>query len=223
MAAHVGVAAVFPLGSDPSTSGAASRGASPGREGFIRALLARDRQAFGALVEHDHRRLLRLAMGLVGDPVEAEDVVQEAFVRAWRGLGALRLGDVSPAAQGTVPRSLMNWLTKITVNVARDHWRAKGRQVPKAPTGDGGELLEGQAISPDPDPHAAALGQEFLAAAGAAIQCLPGALRETFVLRVLEGESYGVIAEATGVRPATVRSRMVEARRRLKAILGEEQ
>lgn len=198
------------MGSDPSTEGA-----RVAAERLERAR-AGDRTAFADLIRIHRPRVQRVALRLVGSPEDAEDLAQETFVRAWRGLGSFRgtAGGASPNA------ALSSWLLGITVHLCRDLMRARGRRPEDAAASllasEDGPQLEGR----ERPPSVLSAEAETRARVELAIAALPERLRVPFVLRALEGQDYDDVARITGVRAATVRTQMVQARRALRRMLG---
>ncbi len=172
---------------------------------------AGDTRAFELLVVRYQARLVNYAAALTGDSGGAEDVAQEAFVRAWRGLGRFR-GE----------SSFKTWLYRIATNVARTHRERRGRQA--------------QVVSRSLDDQAEALTAEEVPAAAAdaetslvtretidrALAELPEELRLALVLRDVEGLDYKEIASVTAAPIGTVESRIFRARRRLRTLLRPE-
>ena len=146
-----------------------------------------------------------LARYLARDPVAAEDIAQEALLKAYRSIDALR----------SEPRA---WLLAIVRNAFFD-WRRRGdeRLV-------GGPIAEAQmAEAADPDQEtaeASLIRRGDVAALRAAIEAVPEPFREALVLRDLEELSYRQVAEITGVPMGTVMSRLARARRMLGERLG---
>jgi len=146
-----------------------------------------------------------LARYLARDPVAAEDIAQEALLKAFRNLDALR-GEARP------------WLMAIVRNAYFD-WRRRGddRLV-------GGPAAEtALAETPDPDHElveTTLIRCDDVAALRAAIEAVPEPFREALVLRDLEEMSYREVAEITGVPMGTVMSRLARARRMLGERLG---
>ena len=190
-------------------SGAGRGGSRSTGAGALDALVsgarAGDRAAFADLVRLHRGEVQRVALRLVGNHEDAEDVSQETFVRAWRGLTLLR-GDVRFGA----------WLLGITVHLARDHHRRRGR----SPETEAAAQLEAVRIDASATPSEIGARREQQRLVEAAITALPERLRTALVLRALEGQGYDEIGRITGVRPATVRSRLVEARKALRRLLG---
>tara|TARA_R110002126_G_scaffold12416_1_gene53954 strand:- start:8293 stop:8886 length:594 start_codon:yes stop_codon:yes gene_type:complete len=159
-----------------------------------------DRAAFDRLVRAHFGGVYGVLFRMVGNHEDAEDLAQETFVRAWRGLDGFR--DEAP---------LRPWLTRIAVRLAMDHFRARGR-------GTAVVQLEGLTEMPamlggQPATHVSQ--REFEAAVSRAVDHLPPRLRAALVLRVLEGREYDEVAEALELRPNTVRALVVKARRLL--------
>ncbi|HKP19008.1 MAG TPA: bifunctional nuclease domain-containing protein [Gaiellaceae bacterium] len=152
--------------------------------------LAGDRAAFGELVERHRPRVRALAFAVVGGREEADDVVQEALLRAYLGLGSLR----DPARFGS-------WLGTIAVNLARMRRRRPARETMP--------LDELAAAAPD-DPE---LG------VGEALAELPPDARELLVLHYVEGVPCAELAEQLGVSAGAVRVRLHRARGRLRTLL----
>jgi RNA polymerase sigma-70 factor (ECF subfamily) len=161
---------------------------------LVRRAIRGDGKAFHALVDAHSQRLYRLAVSLVGNATDAEDVLQETFAGAFRGLAGF---------QGR--SSVKTWLTRILVTQAAK-WR-RDRQRRSMPSSD--EIEMSQA-----DSAAASIGAKI--DLQAALQLLSQEHREVLVLREFEGMSYDEIAEAIGLPRGTVESRLHRARAELK-------
>jgi RNA polymerase sigma-70 factor, ECF subfamily len=143
-----------------------------------------------------------LARYIVVDRTAAEDITQDALLRAYRGLGGLRGGDVKP------------WLLAIVRNASIDYLRTNRGWRNLAPVG----LDAVEQTIPDldvDDPEAAAIRRSDAAALRKAIETLPACFREALVLRELEDLSYKEISEITGVPIGTIMSRLSRARAQL--------
>jgi len=166
-----------------------------------RALLERaragDGQAFDLLVRAHFPRVYAIAFRLAGNHEDAEDLAQEAFVRAHRGL-ALYRGE----------SSFSTWIYRIAVHLARDRFRRAGRR-------PGVELLVADELSGAGGPAEDLDGRELRRVIVDAIGRLPERLRTALVLRALEGLDYEDVAAATGVTPDTARTHVMQARRAL--------
>jgi RNA polymerase sigma-70 factor (ECF subfamily) len=151
-----------------------------------------------------------LARWLVRDPTLAEDIVQEAAMRALSYFPSFR-GDNSRA-----------WLMQIVRNVAHSSCTARARATPVSLHASPGDENPIHAIpDPAPTPEAAMNRQQQYDSMEAALLALPPDLRECIVLRELEELSYKEIAEVTGAPIGTVMSRLARARRTLLGRQGE--
>jgi RNA polymerase sigma-70 factor (ECF subfamily) len=175
-----------------------------------RELVARardgDADAYGALVARHQRAAFRAAWLIVRDPGEAEDAVQEAFVKAWRAMPRFR-----PDAP------FRPWILRIASNEARNRIRSTRRR-------DALALREAAASSGDaaPSPETAALARDDAEALAHALERLPERDRLVIGYRWLLDLSESETAEVLGVRPGTVKSRLSRALVRLRAALAED-
>lgn len=165
---------------------------------------AGDKRAFGMLVAKYQRKLTRLVSRLVRDPGEAEDVTQEAFIKAYRALGAFR-GD----------SAFYTWLYRIGVNTAKNYLVAQGRRVPTqtAVDNEDAENFEGGELLRDVNtPEAELMSRQIVETVNASMEALPEELRTAIRLREIEGLSYEEIATLMNCPIGTVRSRIFRAR-----------
>ena len=174
-----------------------------------------DKRAFELLVEKYQRKLARLVSRLVRDPGEAEDVTQEAFIKAYRALPSFR-GD----------SAFYTWLYRIGINTAKNYLVAMGRRAPTSTEADAEEaerFEDGEQLRDINTPESLLLSKEIGATVNAAIDALPEELRSAIQLRELEGMSYEEIAKLMDCPIGTVRSRIFRAREaiaeRLKPLL----
>jgi RNA polymerase sigma-70 factor (ECF subfamily) len=174
---------------------------------------AGDREAFGRLVRKHQRRVYSTALHILGNHYDADDVTQEAFVRAFRGLTAF---------DGRA--DFFTWLYRITVNTALNALRgdkrgAALRQRGGAETGHLGGRPEalGQAV-PDPEQHRERNAE--VTRVLTAIATLSASLRVTIVLATIEDMPHKEIAELLDIPEGTVAWRVNEARRLLRERLG---
>lgn len=142
----------------------------------------------------------RTARLILRDPADAEDAVQDAFLRAWR------FRDAAPRDAGWQP-----WLYRVVVNACCSRLRSDAtRRTTRAD-------LDGDYAAADPGPEELALEADSASAVAAALAALPVSLRIPVVLRYYAGLSEKDIATAIGRRPGTVKSRLYDARQRLAA------
>jgi RNA polymerase sigma-70 factor, ECF subfamily len=163
---------------------------------LVRAARNGDREAFMQLVRAHQAGVRALAHGLLGDHMLAEDIAQEAFLRAWRGLGAFR-GDAAFAT----------WLYAITRRAALDQLRRPALRT--VPIDEVAALADRRAGDP-------VLRGDLERALGA----LEPAQREAFLLVVVLGLSYREAGGLAGCPAGTVASRVFRARTRLAAALS---
>jgi RNA polymerase sigma-70 factor (ECF subfamily) len=170
---------------------------------------AGDAAAFDNLIRRHDRHLYRIARSVLIDDQEAEDVIQEAFIKAFKGLGSFR---------GSA--KLSTWLTRITLNEAIGRRRQRIRTVQlenrDAPSGRAATVV------PEQDPEQTAAQHQIRKVLERAIDELPDSLRTVFVMRDVEELSTSDTARHLGIRDATVKTRLHRARRILRELLGDE-
>jgi RNA polymerase sigma-70 factor, ECF subfamily len=174
-----------------------------------------DGLAFELIMRRHNRRLFRLARSLLSDDAEAEDVLQEAYVRAYASLGGL-----------ADPQALPAWLARIVANEALGRLRAAAHVVSleEHRTRARGETEDGPVDDPasdQPDPERLAASGELRRLLEAAVDALPEEFRAVFVLREVEGLSTAETAAYLALRPETVKTRLHRARRLLQEALGD--
>jgi RNA polymerase sigma-70 factor (ECF subfamily) len=170
-----------------------------------------DAEAFGAFVRRHQRRIFRLAAHLLKDAAEAEDVTQEAFVRAYGALDRFD-GRSEP----------FTWLYRITVNLSLNTLRS--RKTARKATTPEDPRVEGAMIERRPsmaDPSRQATDREMALALCDGIDALSETLRTTLVLVSVDGLSHGEAAEVLGCPEGTVAWRIHEARKKLRAFLAD--
>ncbi len=175
-------------------------------ETIIARVLAGDLASFEAIMRKYNQRLFRAARAIVRDDAEAEDIVQEAYLRAYAHLGQFR---------GTA--KFVTWLTRIAINEALARVRSRQRDVE----------LTGAAVTLRPTAHVEtpevrAQSQEIRCAMEAAVARLPEAFRSVFVLRQVEGLSTEETAECLEIPVETVKTRLYRSRQRLQRDLLRE-
>ena len=176
-------------------------------EEVVERVLAGDVSLFEILMRRYHQRLFRVARGILADDAEAEDVMQEAYMRAFRELATFR-GEAL----------FSTWLTRIACHEALARARKRRRLVPIA-GGDGGG-------GEPPDPPSEAIGperelenRELQAVLREAVEVLPDPLRAVFCLREIEDLSTEETADALGLTAENVRVRLHRAKRSLQQTL----
>lgn len=174
-----------------------------------------DALAFRTIMERHNQRLYRVARALLRDEAEAEDAVQEAYLRAFSGLRRFR-GEAS----------ISTWLTKITLN------ECLGRKRKQRPTvdldalrmleGSGAQIIRFPGMSTNSDPERSAARIEIRKLLEGSIDALPEAFRMVFVMREVEELSIEETAAALGIRPQTVKTRLHRARLMLRTALQDQ-
>ena len=178
---------------------------SAGGAAEIDALVQRarsgDGRAFEELARREERALYRHAARIVGPGPDAEDVVQDAFISAWRSIRSF---------EGT---SFRAWLFRIVTNRALDRIRARRRkaEVPLDPPEDE-EITWAEPAAPGPDLAEIASHREALVVVEEALRDVPEEQRAALLLRDVEGFAYEEIAIMTNVEVGTVKSRIHRAR-----------
>lgn len=183
---------------------------------LVARIIARDETAVRTLVQRYNRRLYRVARSIVGDDGEAEDVLQEAYLRAFAALNGFR-GD----------SALATWLTRIVLNEAFQRLRRR-TDVPISAFDHGSVKMPNADIIPFPgsarpniDPERAMAQNELCRIVERAIDALPCEFRTVLVVRVIEGMSVEETAAALDLLPETVKTRLHRARKLLKDALAE--
>lgn len=209
------------MSSDATTRGAAARGQStpPWESVDERALAAAvgagERDAFVCLMRRYNRRLYRLARATLRDDAEAQDALQDAYLAAYRTIGAFR-GDAQ----------LSTWLSRLVLNACLGRLRRDARRHAVAPMVSTSandapdyELMdESRASSPDE----ALMRAQVRALLEQKLDALPEAFRVVFVLRAVEELSVEETAQCLGIPEATVRTRHFRARSLLRESLSQE-
>lgn len=180
---------------------------------LVRRVQRGDKGAFDALVLKYQHKVVKLVMRYVRNPAEAEDVAQDAFIKAYRALAQFR-GD----------SAFYTWLYRIAINTAKNAVVSRDRSPVEfdldAQNFD--ESYDMQSRLKDSEtPEGLVLTEEIRSTVNAAIEALPEDLRTAIVLRELEGLSYEEIASAMGCPVGTVRSRIFRAREAIDRRLRE--
>lgn len=175
----------------------------------VEQALEGDVTAFRAIVERHHRGLYKLALRMVGDRSEAEDVVQETLARAYR-----RLEHFDPRYR------LSTWLYRIALNICRDHLKSPRRR--ENPHGIRAVPGSGE---PDPAPGADACLEQARRARRLreALDSLSPSYRQIIVLKDLQELSYREIREMTGTPVTALKIRAIRARAKLRSLIEERE
>jgi RNA polymerase sigma-70 factor, ECF subfamily len=164
--------------------------------------LSTDLAAFEALFASHGARMKSLALNILGNVPDAEDAVQEAFLRAYRGRGSFREG-----------ATLFTWVCRILINTCHDVGRSRAKR-------RGEETLDGDALVhtflPAGD-HPLRLGLER------AVRRLAPIYRDVFLLCEVEGYTHREVAAILEIPEGTSKARLFEARRQLRAAIRGEQ
>jgi RNA polymerase sigma-70 factor (ECF subfamily) len=179
-------------------------------------IAARDPAAVRLVTTRNNQRLFRAAWSILKDRSEAEDAVQTAYLRAFAAISGFEARS-----------SLSTWLTRIVINEALGRQRAARRR--RAQLDEASvtvlddyreKLMRGSQSVASPDAEVARAQVRSLIET--AIAGLPAHFRLVFVMREIEGASIEETAEATGLKPATVKTRCLRARLRLQQALAPE-
>jgi len=180
---------------------------------LVRRVQRGERGAYDLLVLKYQHKVVKLVMRYLRDPADAEDVAQEAFIKAYRALPQFR-GD----------SAFYTWLYRIAINTAKNALAARERQPVsyEFDTQQGEDGPDMISRLKDPETHEGlALTEEIRETVNAAIVALPEDLRTAIVLRELEGLSYEEIAVSMDCPVGTVRSRIFRAREAIDRRLRE--
>jgi RNA polymerase sigma-70 factor, ECF subfamily len=182
---------------------------------LVRRVQAGDTRAFDLLVLKYQHKILHLIGRYVHDPSSAQDVAQEAFIKAYRGLRNFR-GD----------SAFYTWLYRIAINTAKNFLVTESRRTPDYEiNAEDAEHLNGESgLKEYATPERELLSEEIKRQIFKAMEDLPEDLKSAIVLRELEGMSYEEIAQVMECPIGTVRSRIFRAReaidRQLRPLLG---
>lgn len=177
----------------------AAPGESLSDDELLRGCQRRDEAAVRELTRRYNQRLFRIARGILRDDADAEDVVQDTYIRVFTHLEQFR-GD----------SSVGTWLVRIAINLAL------GRVRQHRPTVD---IAERSIASAGPDPETVMARAELRTLIERSIDELPDAFRTVFVARIVEGLSIQETADLFHIRPETVKTRVHRARRALRRSL----
>jgi RNA polymerase sigma-70 factor (ECF subfamily) len=181
---------------------------------LVQLALARDGEAFRAIMRRHNQRLYRIARSVLRNNADAEDAVQEAYVSAFTHLESYR-GESSLAA----------WLSRIVMNEALGRLRQKRPTVDldalESPARDA-EIIQFPRSNPNDDPERTMAQRQILELVERATDELPDTYRLVFVARVIEGMSVEQTAELLDIRAETVKTRLHRARQLVRDQLSKQ-
>ncbi|KQZ79133.1 RNA polymerase subunit sigma [Mesorhizobium sp. Root157] len=177
-------------------------------QAMVRLALAQDADALRTIMTRHNQRLYRLARSILIDDTEAEDVLQEAYMRAFAGLAGFR-GEAT----------LATWLSRIVINEAIARLRKK-RRFPTVPPPQRGmqavELIAFPYTTGPVDPERQMAQRQILELVEKATDSLPQDFRAVFMARAIQGLSVEETAELLDLKPETVKTRLFRARKLLR-------
>ncbi len=177
---------------------------------LVLAARAGSQEAFRAIVERHSARLHEVVLRIVRERADAEEVVQETFLRAWRNLAGFQFD-----------AALFTWLYRIAVNAAVDVAKRRRRQ--SAVSLDAGDSTFAESLPSSSAPPAAGPQRgEAIAWVRAAVDALPEPFKSILVMREFGDLSYDELAQALQIPKGTVESRLFRARARMRDWLIEK-
>jgi len=207
------------VGTDPASKPGERSELGPSDLEAVTRAAQGDHEAFRVLVDRYQSRAYGLALRVMGDEEQAKDVVQDAFLKAYRSLDRF---------EGR--SSFYTWFYRVVMNLCIDAKRRQpaGRLVEwdeghalETPVGTGLDAVD-PARQQTGGPAGALERAELREIIGRAIEVLPDDARQTLMLREVDGLTYSEIAKSLGIPKGTVMSRLHHARRRLRALLAEQ-
>ena len=185
---------------------------------LIERIKAGDMAAYNAMVIRHYDRIFSRVLQLLNNKQDAEEVTQDAFIRAHRGLENFR-GDAS----------FSTWLYQIATNLAHNrywYWFRRKRDqsisLDQSQCEDGSLILENVMPCADENPAEAVVTQEFVDRVSACMQYLNDKHKEVLILRNVKNLTYDEIAQQLEISVGTVKSRIARARESLRGLLGED-
>jgi RNA polymerase sigma-70 factor, ECF subfamily len=202
---------------DRAARAAASKSEAAVDTELVRRFNSGDESAFIEIMNRYQRKIFTIVLGLLRNRADAEEITQDTFIRAHRGLGRFR-GD----------SSLATWLHRIAVNLARNRYWYFFRRRRHATLSldcplseDTGATFTELVASEAPDPSREAATGEFSVLIASCMEKLDARHREILTLRNILNHSYDEIAHALGINVGTVKSRIARARENLRTLLAE--
>ena len=174
---------------------------------IVRRVQNGDKQAYNLLVSKYQHKILGLVSRFIRDPMEREDVAQDAFIKAYHALPKFR-GD----------SAFYTWLYRIAVNTAKNYLVSSGRRPPSQDIDaqDADHVTANRGFVDLNTPETVMMNDQLLGVIKATIENLPDNLREAIAYREFDGMSYEEIAEMMECPIGTVRSRIFRARETLE-------
>ena len=180
---------------------------------LVQRIQSGDSDAFAVMMDLYQKQVYNLALRTVGNPEDAADMTQEAFLRAYRAIGSFR-GD----------SKLSVWLYRLTQNVCIDFLRSKGRKPTVSLTveNEADEVQELDVADDRFDPEEQYQRKALRDAVRRGLDSLPEEYRAILVLREINGLSYAEIGEQLQLEEGTVKSRLFRARKKLCEFLQKD-
>lgn len=183
---------------------------------LVQKVQAGDKKAFDILIMKYQQRIINVINGFVHDPIEAQDVAQEAFIKAYRALPNFR-GD----------SAFYTWLYRIAINTSKNHLTARARRPPAVDvdTSDAANIYDAPELKEFETPESNLVSNELEQAIQQAIDGLQEDTATAIKLREFEGMSYEEISQVMECPIGTVRSRIFRAReaieQKIESIMNE--
>ncbi|MBX3498162.1 MAG: RNA polymerase sigma factor [Alphaproteobacteria bacterium] len=181
---------------------------------LVRRTRAGEREAFRAIMQRHNQRLFRIARSIAREETDAEDILQESYLRAFVGIETFR-GE----------SSLLTWLTRIVINEANGRLRKRrnlvGVEQIEAAQGRGADVIMFPHGETSMTPEQDAARTQIRHLLESAIDGLPDGFRVVFVMREIEDCSVAETAESLGIPEETVKTRLFRARRLLRSALND--
>jgi len=184
---------------------------------LVRRFNGGDESAFLEIMNRYREKMFTIIRGLLRNHGDAEEITQDTFLRAYRGLASFR-GD----------SSLATWLHRIAVNLARNrYWyffrrRRHATLSLDCPLADDSDATFTDLVAADdPDPARAAATEEFSGLVYACMEKLPPSHRQILTQRNIHHQSYEEIADSLNITVGTVKSRIARARKNIRTLLAE--
>lgn len=175
---------------------------------LIRQVQAGDRDAFRGLVERHSQAIFRTAFRMTGNESDAEEIVQETFLRAYKSIGRFESRS-----------SMSTWLTRIAINCSLDLLALRKPSQPLTGVDADGEEMELQIPSNSPSPERHVLSHEVRERVAGAMGQLTSAERTAFVLRHFEGQSVEEISNVLEIKAGATKNTIFRAVQKLRRAL----